>query len=346
MTDSRTIRQDAISRRGVLAGAGALTELTALAGAGALAGARRLNVAGAPATPDPAGTPAATPGATPAAAGPTILVRVEYVGGFVTPESALTRTPVYQLTDDGVEVAQGVQILIYPPPALPALSAATLTEAGIDAVLSAARTAGLAGEDARYVNEVVTDLPSHVITVTVDGRTTVTTTYGLDQLDPTVTGDLAAARDRIAVFLATVTNPPSLRPNGQLAAPESGYVFERLQFSAIPVAVFPAAANVDPLAVQDDSARAVTWPLATRIAALGIPLEEAVGGEGYAGIFPGARVATISGTDLAAVLPHAEGANQLTRWVSDGADWIVLLRPLLPGEVGDLARPAADPATV
>lgn len=337
MTDPRTIRHDAISRRGVLAGAGALA---------ALAGARSLNVAGAQATPDPAGTPAATPGPTPAAAGPTILVRVEYVGGFVTPESALTQTPVYQLTDDGVEVAQGVQILIYPPPALPALSAATLTEAGIDAVLSAARTAGLAGENAQYVNEMVTDLPSQVITVTVDGRTTVTTTYGLDQLDPTVTGDLAATRDRIAVFLATVTNPPSLRPNGQLAAPESGYVFERLQLSAIPVEAFPAASNADPMAVPDDRAQTVTWPLATPLAAFGIPLEEAVGGEGYAGIFPGARVGTISGADLAAVLPLAEGANQLTRWASDGADWIVLLRPLLPGEVGELARPADDPDAV
>ena len=76
------------------------------------------------------------------------------------------------------------------------------------------------------------------------------------------------------------------------------------------------------------------------------PLAEATGGEGYAGIFPGGRVGTISGADLDAVLPQAEQASQLSLWPSDGEEWVLLLRPLLPGEVGNLARPANDEQAV
>ena len=317
-----------------------------MTGALTMAGLREHNaLAGTVATPDPGASPAATPTGTPSTTGPTILVRVEYVGGFSTPETSLTSVPTYQLTDDRQEISQGVQILIYPPPALPSLQSAMLTEEGVRVILDAADAAGLTGSDQEFVNLNVTDLPNQVITVTVDGRSVTTTLYGLDMLDPAATSDLADARDRIQPFLALIANPPSLRASGEVVEPETFYAFTELQVVAIPAESFPAAGEVSNLegATQTEP---IAWPLGTPLAEAGIPLEEAIGGEGSAGVFPGARVATLDGADLAAIRPLAEQASQLTIWRSDGADWLLLLRPLLPGEVGNLARPASDDQAV
>lgn len=332
-----------ISRRALAVGAAAGLSLAAVRSGSITAGVE--------ATPESGSTPDATPAGslegTPVTSGPAILVRVENIGGFVPPEISLTTTPTYQLTDDAREISQGAQILIYPPPALPSLQEATLTDEGIRVVVEAARAAGLADEDAEYINPNVTDLPNLVITVTLDGRTVTTTAYGLDFLDPTDTSELAAARDRIQGFLALIANPPSLRVNGQVATPESFYAFTELQIVAIQAVEIPAAGEIqregDTVSTQPVGP---TWPLETPLSAFGIPLAEATGGEGYAGIFPGGRVGTVSGADLEAVLPQAVQANQLSLWPSEGENWVLLLRPLLPGEVGDLARPANDEQAV
>lgn len=332
-------RSHPVSRRAFAGGAAMTTALS-------LAGLRGGDAAaGTVSTPDPGATPDATPGGTPSPDGPTILVRVEYVGGFAAPEASLTSVPTYQLTDDRQEISQGVQILIYPPPALPSLQAARLTEEGVQVILDAANAAGLTGSNQKFVNPNVTDLPNQVITVTVDGRTVTTTTYGLDMLDRADTSELAAARDRLQRFLALIANPPSLRTNGEVAEPETFYAFAELQYVAIPAERFPAAGEVANFEGATQTAP-IEWPLDTPLAEAGIPLEEAVGGEGFADVFPGARVATIDGPDLSAIRPLAEQANQLTIWQSDGADWVLLLRPLLPGEIGNLARPARDDQAV
>ncbi len=343
MTTNNRAQPIPLGRRAFAVGAAATAGLSLAAIRGARAQAGATPTPGPAGTPGatPAGTPGATPAGTPGASGPTILVRVEYVGGFVTPDTNLTAVPTYQLSDDRREISQGAQILIYPPPALPSLQSATLTDVGVRVILDAAREAGLTGSDQEYINPNVPDLPNQIITVTVDGRTVTTTTHGLDQLDPADASELAAARDRIQSFLALIANPASLRETGQVAEPETSYDFTELQFVAIPAASFPAAAEVSTLeGVQPGEP--VVWPLDTPLAEVGQPLDEAVGGKGYAAVFPGARVETISGGDLATVRPLAEQANRLTIWQSDGADWVLLLRPLLPGEIGNLARPAKD----
>lgn len=320
-----------IVRRTLAAGGAATAGLSLLAARDATAS-----------TPVPRATPGATPAGTPAAREPTILVRVEYVGGFVALENGLTATPTYQLTDDGQEISQGVQVQVYPPPALPSLQSARLTDAGVEAVLGAARTAGLTDHDQEFVNpNVTTDLPNQIITVAADGRTVTTTLYGLDRLDPADTSELAAARDRIQPFLSLLANPPSLRPTGQVAAPETFYEFAELQIVAVPADELPAAGEQSTLEGVTPTAP-IAWPLTVALSDFGIPLSEAVGGEGYAGAFPDARVDTVGGSDLEAILPLAQQANQLTIWDSDGGQWVLLLRPLLPGEIGNLARPAAE----
>lgn len=265
------------------------------------------------------------------------LVRLEYVGGLTTPEFQLTNTPFYVLASDGTQIQAGVQIAIYPPPALPALVGSTLTQAGIDAVLAKAEEAGLTGEDADYRNEMVADAAELHITVTHEGRTTTTIAYGLDSLPADADPELVPAWERIQAFTAYVSTPVMDLPSEYVEQGERFYEISELEIIAIPGESAQVEFSGEPIA----------WPLDVPLDEIGIPLEEAVGGENYGPIFPGARTAVLADEDLDAVLPLAEQANQLSPWESGGERYWVLFRPLLPGEVGGLARPAnaAEDAT-
>ncbi|HEV2527411.1 MAG TPA: hypothetical protein VGT61_03040 [Thermomicrobiales bacterium] len=311
----------------------------------AAAGFRESTRAGTDATPEAGtSTTGGTPGATPAAGTPaaddatSILVRVEIGGGFVTPAANLVNAPIYQLTNDGREITQGPQILIYPPPALPNFQVATLTDSGTQTILDAAAAAGLVGQDQQYRNDQVADQPTTRITVVADGVTAVTEAYGLDMLEPGTTGELADARDRIQAFLAALQNPPSMRSPAEVAVPESAYIEEQLQVVMVPAeAILPPP---EPDAVQgSEPQQPYEWPLETPITDLGMPLVEANGGENYDGLFPGARVATLSGADREAVRAQAETANQESTWLDNDQEWVLLFRPVLPGELINLARP-------
>jgi hypothetical protein len=68
----------------------------------------------------------------------------------------------------------------------------------------------------------------------------------------------------------------------------------------------------------------VVWPIETPLAAFGAPDAN----------LPDLRCGTVTGDDLAAVLPLAEQANELTPWTSDGERFGLVFRPLLPDEHG------------
>ena len=65
---------------------------------------------------------------------------------------------------------------------------------------------------------------------------------------------------------------------------------------------------------------------AAPIATLGKPI----------GAAPDPRCGTVRGADAATLRPSLEGANQLTRWVDQGADranaTAIQVRPMVPGE--------------
>src|SRR5262245_28012101 len=62
-----------------------------------------------------------------------LVLRVEYQGGFVPYEFTLSSVPFWSLFGDGALILTGPQIEIYPPPALPPLVRAQLTEDGVQA---------------------------------------------------------------------------------------------------------------------------------------------------------------------------------------------------------------------
>ena len=64
------------------------------------------------------------------------------------------------------------------------------------------------------------------------------------------------------------------------------------------------------------------------------PLEDLATAGESAGDGLGIRCQVVTGDDLETVLPLLEGANSATPFRSGGADYSLIVRPLLPGESG------------
>src|SRR4029453_11312592 len=95
-----------------------------------------------------------------------LILRVAYEGGFVAYEYTLGTTPFWSLFGDGTLIVPGPQIEIYPGPALPNLTATPVSEDGIQAILQAARDAGLMDGDQNYGDMCIADAANTVFTTT------------------------------------------------------------------------------------------------------------------------------------------------------------------------------------
>lgn len=241
-----------------------------------------------------------------------LVLRWEYVGGFVAPETLLGRIPSFSLYGDGRLITEGPQIEIYPGPALPNLLVQRISEEGVQAILRAARDAGLTGGDASYPYPCVADAPDTRFTVVADGRTSVVTGAALSGDDVACQGADLDARARLFGFWSKLGDLASWLPQGSLGK-EEPYTADALR-----IYVRPYVAS-DPSLEQP----AVDWP-ATRLDALGEPVD----------MVRGVRCGVVDGQDAATVLEAATSANQLTPWTSDGRDFGIVFRPLLPDESG------------
>ena len=244
-----------------------------------------------------------------------LILRVSSEGGFVPAEYTLTATPAFSLFGDGTVVVPGAQIDIYPAPALPPLVATTVTSEGVDALVQAAVDARL-DEDHEYTDlgsVGVADATTTVFTFTVDGVAHVTKVYALGILSGErpdgMSDEEYAARTRLERFQASLQDLRGTLPDGAVG--------RETAFTPAGMRLF-----VSEYRPADDLKQpAVGWPLATPLSTLGEPAAL----DGY-------RCATVAGAELDAVLPLAEGANQLTPWRSGGDRYAIVFRPLLPDE--------------
>jgi hypothetical protein len=240
-----------------------------------------------------------------------LILRIGLEDGFVPVEVNLTRLPGVSLYGDGTLVSEGPVIEIYPGPALPNLLAQRLTEEGIQAILEAAKEAGLTDGDASYPYACVTDMPTTVFTTTADGHTSVVSAYALGFADGSCPDVDTEARAKLTDFQAKLGDLSWL-PEGSVGAQEP-FAFDELRIYVSPY-------QGDPEMPQE----AVAWPLDPALDAFGEP----------DATLADTRCGTVSGTDLETLRPLAEGANQLTPWSSGGEKHRLLFRPLLPDESG------------
>jgi hypothetical protein len=254
----------------------------------------------------------------PAIAHPTapdeLVLRVDVGGGFLPVEYHLAQIPGVSIYGDGRMIMTGPVIEIYPAPALPNLQVRQLTEEALQAILRAARDAGLMEGDASYGFPCVTDLPTTTFTLSADGRTSVVSAYalGFEEGAGTCEGVDEAARADLVAFQSALGHLEGLVPAGSVGA-EEPYVPGAMRVYVLPY-------RGDPELPQEP----VAWPVTGSMGTFGHP----------AGVAQGARCGIVAGPDLVPLLEAAAGANQLTPWTSGGREHAAIFRPLLPDEHG------------
>jgi len=247
-----------------------------------------------------------------------LILRVTTEGGFIGPAANLAAVPPVSVYADGRILTPGAVDAIYPGPLVPPVSIRDIGATGAQAIVAAIQAAGL-DKASTGGPGIPGDTGTTVFAVTLDGRTT-TTRLAIGggapgpggpggpgaSSDPAIT----AARD----LLDRLSNPSET--SGAAAANQTtlvpaGYL----------VYVAPGA-PVDQTVPQAP----VAWPLATPLAAFGVP---AVPDRGIAGLRQGA----VLGADVATLAPILSHATSLTPFTSGGSVFTLYVRPLLPDEV-------------
>ncbi len=241
-----------------------------------------------------------------------LVLRIADEDGFVPYEFTLTRMPTWSLYGDGRLIGQGPQIEIYPPPALPNVLVTRISEEGVQAILRAARDAGLMDGDSSYDYPCVTDLPTTVFTVNAGGSTSVVSAYALG-VDGSCPGVDQEARAKLSAFQNSLGDLSSWLPEGSIGPEET--------FTPTEMRLYVTAYTPDPNLPQEP----VDWPLSTPLVTFGKPVP---------GGMEDLRCGVVSGSDLDLLMSDLQTANQLTPWRSEGQDYRLLPRPLLPDEHG------------
>jgi hypothetical protein len=265
--------------------------------------------AGGPAAPDPDPVAAAQ---LPDAG---VVLQVGFTGGFVTPETTMSRLPVASVHADGRVFVEGPVPAVYPGPAWPNVQVVQIDRARVQELADRALAAGVAGTT-DLGTPPLADVPSTRFTLVTATATHVREVYGLRETagmpGSGLTPAQEAARARLGALLDEVSDLA-------LAGPGDGSVPQPWTPSAVSVLARPWTPPAED--VLDLVPPPQPWP--------GPPL-------------PGPLVGTLdlgcvtaTGEQAAAVVEAARAATTLTSWLTpDGARWTVTFRPLLPHEGG------------
>ncbi|HET9724346.1 MAG TPA: hypothetical protein VFR44_10980 [Actinomycetota bacterium] len=242
-----------------------------------------------------------------------VVLRWEYRDGFVPYEYLLKRLPSWTLYGDGRVVVEGPMIEIYPSPALPNVQVRQLSEDGVRAILRAAEDAGLMAGDASYDYRCITDAPTTVFTTDAGGSTSVVSAYALGDAAGGTCPDVDVEARRTLMEFRDRLGDLSWLPDGSVGE-EEPYVAEEVRIYVLPY-----------LGQPDLPQEPVAWPLGKPLHRFGEPLQSGL---------EDTRCGVVSGSDLETLLPLMQGANDLTPWTSEGREYRLIARPLLPDEHG------------
>ena len=253
-----------------------------------------------------------------------LVIRLRYVGGFAPPAAHILDLPVISIYGDGTVLVPGAVPAIYPGPALPNLQQATITPAGMQILLAAARDAGLLRADAHYDMGGIMDASSSEFTVNADGSIHTISAYALfesggrDPMNPGADPAVTEARAKLLIFQNQLGNLEAL------LGPEVG---DATPF--VPTALQLLVTNGAPVDEHALGQEPIAWPLSVPLATFGEAMPSLIMGE---------RCGVVTGADVDQLLPLFRQANTLTPWTDDDAAFGIAVRPLLPGETGCPAR--------
>ncbi|TCJ35511.1 MULTISPECIES: cold shock domain-containing protein [unclassified Parafrankia] len=289
--------------------------LAAAACAGAAADVRDSVVGGSAAAGDSPGT---------GARADTAVLRVDWVGGFVTPEMLATRLPIVAVYPDGRVMSEGPQTLAYPGPALPNIQLRRISAADVRKLVDRAAAAGV-GAEQDFGQPPVADAPSTRFTLrTAAGVETMQVEALFEADGHGLTAQQQSARRAAQELFTALTDLPTALGPGAVSEPES-YIPAAVAAIASPWVgdcPSPSDSTVPSNPCGGDPAGAErAWP------GPALPGEPVGGGVDLSCV-------TASGDNATKLLAAARTAVTTTRWTSDGRQWKVSFRPLLPDESG------------
>ena len=241
-----------------------------------------------------------------------VVVQVTTGGGFVPIEFFVTLVPEFSLYGDGRVVVPGSVPAVYPGPAMPNLQTTVIPEKSVQAILAAARAAGLFDPTIDYGQPNVADGPTTTIVLNAGGAAYRSVIYALGVGEG---GGLSAEQKQARVAISDLRD----RLVALTSFTAGEIAWGPYQYSAL--AVFSQA--VDPGSPPDTNGvqpNRLDWPLGD-LATLGQEASR-----------PGFRRVVVSGQDIVALRPLLDQATQITLWKSGGKEYQLLLRPLLPDE--------------
>lgn len=261
----------------------------------------------------PSATPASPAPASPAGPPTTGFYLRASQTQALTPQETFGWLPVVTVSD-GEYIDGRVAIpMIYPGPIYIDPSARSINAAGIGAIVAEARADGLLGDKADFsAGSAPGSILAHV-QLTVDG-----VTHELTGPLPSDASTAAGSPGSVSAFTAFWNRIGSI--DVWLAAD----LGQSRPYSPTSLAILVSAPTDSGAGITPVGA---TWPLASEFATFGQPF----GGSKY-------RCATVTGSDLAKLLPVVQSSNALTRFVdSGGAKMSLQVRVLVPGEASPCA---------
>jgi hypothetical protein len=246
-----------------------------------------------------------------------VVIKVLTGGGFVPIEYQYTVLPEVVVYGDGRIVVTGPMTMEYPSKALPNLQTTVVSEEVIQAMLAAAKEAGLFQTGLDYGQPGVADVGTTTITINADGKSYTSSVYALGFEDG---GNLTMQQQQARAAVQDVRGKFADPTNWGVAQP----VWESFDFTAVRVysrAVDPALGT----ASTDIQPNHLPWPLAD-LATSGKQVENA----------QGLREVVVSGEELATIKPLLQQATQITLWKSGTVEYNLFMRPLLPDEAAAL----------
>jgi hypothetical protein len=240
--------------------------------------------------------------------GDALVIRVEFVDGFVPIEFNASRLPLLSVYADGRVLTQGAQPAIYPGPALPNIEERLISRDDVARLAGLAIAAGV-GSGADYGQPNVMDAPSTKFTVNTADRTYQSSANALGiESGGGLTSAQRKARQKLQDLLEKLTDLPKTLGSGAVgkSKPYEAASVSVLASPYTPPTDIPAPAKAE-------------WP-----------------GPDLPGT-PFVRAAelscvTVTGMQAQAVLGAAAKANTATGWTAKDQTWHLTFRPLLPDE--------------
>ncbi|CAN5831739.1 hypothetical protein BH23CHL2_BH23CHL2_10900 [soil metagenome] len=248
-----------------------------------------------------------------------LVLRYDLTGGFVPLEWLVTHMPLASLYGDGRMISEGLQIAIYPPPALPPLVVDKLAAEGVQMILNEADAAGLLQGEQTWdeLANFVADAHTGVLTINAGGEMHRVSVYapGMSDLGDMLSDEEIAFRSQFDAFVGKLTNLQGWLPEHVFEDALDEYPADRLQLISQPADVRPA---------EEVTPNEIDWPLDAPLSELGEPFS----------LLEMARCFVLEGQEFADVMSLMHEATTITRWVSEDEEYILHVRPLLADEEG------------